>query len=257
MCSLNFPSWVIFHIPHDSFFIPPDVRSQFVLNDQELQTEFLKMTDYWTLALYANGIPVPQTVISPVSRLVVDVERFAEDAEEAMSKIGMGVIYQKTHDLKTLRRPLTAEERNHLIKSYYQPHHLELTARIETALQKFNKAVIIDLHSFSSSQLPYEGQTKKYRPEICIGTDSFHSSEILKEAFLYEFGRVFETALNSPFEGALVPSHHYQKDPRVQSVMIETRRDLYENENNAELLGSFVSTSKALQRCLNSALHHL
>ena len=254
---LNFPPWVIFHIPHDSFFIPYEVRKQFLLPEEDLQKEFVKMTDYWTLALYANGIPVEQTLVSPVSRLVVDVERFANDSQEVMSKIGMGAIYQRTHDLRELRRTLSREERDHLIKNYYEPHHSALTAKVEKALTAFNKAVVIDLHSFSSTQLPYEGSEVKIRPEICIGTDSFHTPSDLQEAFLYEFGKVFDTALNSPFEGALVPSCHYRKDSRVMSLMIETRRDLYEDESDAELLSSFVRTSKALQRCLHSAISSL
>ncbi len=43
------------------------------------------MTDFWTFALYANGVALSQTVIAPVSRLVTDVERFVNDREEPMS----------------------------------------------------------------------------------------------------------------------------------------------------------------------------
>lgn len=65
----NFPKWVISHVPHDSTHIPYDIRNQFILSTESLQKESVKMTDFWTLALYSNGIPVEQTVVSPISRL--------------------------------------------------------------------------------------------------------------------------------------------------------------------------------------------
>lgn len=77
--------WTILHIPHDSCFIPRSVLSKLKLNDRELDRELLNMTDFWTFALYANGVALSQTVIAPVSRLVTDVERFVNDREEPMS----------------------------------------------------------------------------------------------------------------------------------------------------------------------------
>lgn len=250
----NFPKWVIFHVPHDSTHIPYDIQNQFILSTESLQKEFVKMTDFWTLALYSNGIPVEQTVVSPISRLVVDVERFADDSLESMSGIGMGVIYQKTHDLKTLRRELSAAERSRLLREYYYPHHYMLTRKVKDALSRYGKVLIIDLHSFSSEQLPYEGPLLKDRPEVCIGTDPYHTSSEISEAFYQSFNKTFDTGLNAPFSGALVPQAFYLSDPRVSSVMIETRRDLYEDEKDAELLDNFTITSKALKSCLSAAV---
>jgi len=33
------PDWVLFHVPHDSTFIPPSERSKLLLNDAELNAE--------------------------------------------------------------------------------------------------------------------------------------------------------------------------------------------------------------------------
>jgi len=46
-----------------------------------------------------------------------------------------------------------------------------------------NKVLIIDCHSFPKSPLPYELNQEKSRPEICIGTDNFHTSKKLKNSF--------------------------------------------------------------------------
>ena len=50
------PPWIVFHVPHDSFYIPPEVRRGILLSDAELDREFLRMTDVWTQALFAAGV---------------------------------------------------------------------------------------------------------------------------------------------------------------------------------------------------------
>ena len=41
-----------------------------------------------------------------------------------------------------------------------------------------------------------------------------------------------ETAVNTPFAGTLVPLKHFSKEPRVNSVMLEIRRDQYMDESS-------------------------
>jgi len=91
----NAPGFVLFHVPHDSTWIPPEVRSQFLLDNTELAAEVVKMTDHLTMELFTSSIPENQVVRAEVSRLVVDVERF-DDPSEVMLERGMGVVYSRT-----------------------------------------------------------------------------------------------------------------------------------------------------------------
>lgn len=75
------------------------------------------MTDLHTADLF-GGVP-DCDVVAPVSRLLVDVERFQDDAREPMAARGMGVLYSHTHDLKPLRRELSLEEREELLANYH------------------------------------------------------------------------------------------------------------------------------------------
>lgn len=68
--------WWAFHVPHDSTAIPPEARDQFVLPNDLLAQEILRMTDHHTFDFFALDVPTHQVVRIPVSRLVVDVERF-------------------------------------------------------------------------------------------------------------------------------------------------------------------------------------
>ncbi len=251
----QFPPWVVLHVPHDSTFIPPEVRDQFVLEDQQLEREVRVMTDLFTLRLFAHGLTDSQIVKSPVSRLVVDVERFDIDEQEPMAKQGMGVIYERTHKGCQLRRPLTNGEREQLLLRWYRPHHQALSAAVDRALDKYGRALVLDAHSFPSRALPYETNESAFRPEICIGTDQFHTSPGLVDSLsqaLNDLG--FETALNTPFSGALVPAKHFRQDSRVEAVMIEVRRDLYLDESSGQLSKSLELTAKKLQAALLAGL---
>jgi N-formylglutamate amidohydrolase len=74
--------------------------------------------------------------------------------------------------------------------------------------------------------LPYENDLN--RPDICIGTDSYHTSTELKDCLLKVFEAFgYRVAIDSPFSCTIVPLKHYHKDKRVASVMIEVNRSLY------------------------------
>jgi len=109
-----------------------------------------------------------------VSSLVVDVERFRDDADEPVSKVGMGVIYTRTAHGKQLRRELDQHEKDSLM-ALYDAHHQALTEAVETELDREDKALIVDCHSFPSRPLPCDMDQSVPRPHFCIGTDPFHN----------------------------------------------------------------------------------
>jgi N-formylglutamate deformylase len=246
------PSWVILHIPHDSTCIPASVQDQFTLSDAELNDEIKKMTDHHTYDLFAQGVSSSQVVVAPVSRLVVDVERFEDDALEPMSGVGMGVVYTRTHDLKALRRPISEEERATLLNDWYRPHHLRLSNAVENAIKCHGRCLIIDCHSFPEEALPYENALEADRPDICIGTDEYHTSKELAGWLVNSFRRPGRrVSLNSPFSGSLVPQLWYHLDKRVESVMIEVCRDTYMNANTlARTPGIFEAIQQEIRRAI-------
>lgn len=236
----RYPEWVVLHIPHDSVYIPPHVMPQFAVSEAELQHELLLMTDHHTHDLFGAGHCPNQVVRANVSRLVVDVERFADDAMEPMSVRGMGVIYTKTANQELLRQKLSEDARKALLENYYHPHHTRLEAMVEEKLARFGQCLVLDCHSFPSSPLPYEPNQDPVRPDICIGTDPFHTPDSLRGSFVSAFEAAgYKVRLDSPFSGALVPLKHYRKDPRVKAVMVEINRSLYMNEETGSLLECF------------------
>lgn len=231
---------VVIHVPHASTEIPPDVASPILLTPNELGAELLAMTDRYTDEIFAFLEPAATTVRFPVSRLVVDPERFADDADEPMSSCGMGAIYTRTSDGRCLRAHPTPAERASLLTRFYEPHHRALSDAVANALRAHNTCLVIDGHSFPTRPLPYEGDQREDRPDICIGTDPFHTPTWLRDAAVAEFEREgFDVAIDRPFAGALVPIAFYGREPRVMAFMVEINRRLYMDERTGAKLHAF------------------
>lgn len=254
--SLRYPPWVVLHVPHDSVLIPDYLRDQFLLNEEALAEELRRMTDHHTRELFAGNDDEVVMVRAPVSRLVVDVERFPVDDQEPMAERGMGAVYMSTADLAPLRRPLSEQERAHLMETYYWLHHFALQATVDHAISNYGKCLILDCHSFPAVSLPYEVvDSSMDRPDICIGTDDFHTEDALAHAFAACFEALgWSVRVNDPFAGAIVPAGSYLKDKRVQTIMVEVNRSIY-LDSNATPISSFSSMSQLVGQACISAIN--
>ncbi len=249
---------LIFHIPHSSTYIPVSVRDQFLLSDEELRAEQLKVEDRYAAELFdPSGYP---RVICPVSRLVCDVDRFADDEEEVMAAHGAGMIYERCTDGRTLRSPLHPDQREHLIRTYHRRNESDIEGYLGDAVLFNGVALIIDCHTFPSIPLGYDSNQSVPRPDICIGTDPVQTPESLTSlVHAYFTGNGYSVALNEPYAGTYIPRlYSYQAKKtdlarssamKVESIMIEVNRSLYMDEATGEKLPVF-SDVQALLRGL-------
>jgi N-formylglutamate deformylase len=92
-----------------------------------------------------------------------------------MAAKGMRALY--THDTKDkrFRSTLTGPKREKLLNKYYRPHHAQLTHLVQDAIARSNRVLIIDAHSFPNRPLPCDDGQATDRPDICLGTDAFHT----------------------------------------------------------------------------------
>ncbi len=241
---------VLLHIPHAATEIPAPWDKTFLLSRTDMDAENLRLADLHTDDLY--HLENAERAVFPISRFLVDPERFRDDADEPMAARGMGALYTVTTDLKPLRPPPCAEERETLLTTYYDPHHDRLNRWADTVLSRQETGLLVDCHSYPSSALPYELETvPRPRPEICIGTDPFHTPLSLQERIVTAFrNRGYEVGLNTPFAGTLVPGKHYGKSPSIMAFMIEVRRDLYMNEKTGRKTRRFDVIRHDITSCL-------
>jgi N-formylglutamate amidohydrolase len=240
---------LILHIPHASREIPDGLREQIVLSDEELASELMEMTDSFTDKLFTcRGAT---RIEFPISRLIVDPERFLDDEEEPMSQVGMGVIYTRTSAGGRLRDDLTAGERKWLIKCYYKPHHERLRRAVDVELATRDRALIVDCHSFPRQPSPCDRDQSADRPDFCVGTDPFHTPDSLRQTATEAIRRQgFRVEENRPYAGTLVPAAYYRTDRKVWSIMIEVCRDLFMDEKSDCMSENFFRTHLAVEELL-------
>lgn len=240
---------LILHIPHASNKIPD--KNGFVISDELLSHEMNKLTDWYTDELFYS--PDDIIIKADFNRIFCDPERFTDDSQEIMSKYGMGVLYTKT-DTGLLMRDIDSNLKNQILKDYYFPHHDELNQAVKEQLDKFDHALIIDCHSFSDTPFLRDLNKRPNRPDINIGTDKFHTSDLIKDfSMAYFKSRGLSVGLDWPYSGTIVPLDYYQFRRDVNSIMIEVNRKLYLKPDSTEKNDNF----EAVQKILNNYLSEL
>ncbi len=209
------------------------------------------MTDSYTDELFDLGGRA-DVLRFPVSRLLVDPERFREDFDEPMSERGMGAVYTKTHAGKPLK---IGFDRDALLKEYYDPLHQALEDWAAMALKENDTCLIIDCHSFPSEPLPCDLDQSPNRPDFCIGTTAFHTSEGLVNAIKSNLEMVgHSVSIDNPYSGTIVPLLYLSNEPRVQSIMIEVNRHLYMDEKSGKKLAVFQDVQSTVRMALSVAI---
>ena len=248
-------SAIVYHAPHTSTYSPPRYRATLKLDDEALRRELNRLTDHRIDDLLVPSSLERRLLRAPISRIVMDMERYPDDALEPAARVGMGMIYTRTSTGAVLRDPPSPVEREELLGAYYRPHHQRLHALTTEALDRVGAALILDLHSFPSEPLPTELPTTTIRPDICIGTDNFHTPPKLVNHLRGALERAgLRVAIDDPFSGTMVPSAYYGSDARVYSVMIEVNRRLYLDDSETAASVDFPRVGATLRACVAEAL---
>ncbi len=217
----------LIHLPHCGTMIPDEYRSDYFLSPKELEENILQYADLYTDELFESLLTRFGGVKNKYSRLFFDPERFFDEKQESMSRLGLGWFYEKAI-LEEI--PLRGTKNKEAIAEYYHEHHKELNDKTQEKLDLYGKCTIIDCHSFSNERYWFHDQNLEL-PDICIGYDEEYVDmelvEILKEEFQF-----YNVSINSPYSGSLVPTRFYNKNKNVKSVMIEINKKLYLDSDN-------------------------
>lgn len=204
---------LVVHVPHATLFIPSHCRAQFGVSDEQLAAEAQASADLHTDMLARQAWPGATIIEASVSRVVLDVERYPDDAAEEMATRGRGMIYMRAHDGSDLFRSVSKRQRADLKAAHYDPHWTRLRAASAGN-------VLIDLHSYPAEAWPIEPDQSAHRPEIDIGTTPGLSPRSWVDNLRGHFEtHGFEVGENTPYAGVVDAG-------ASAAVMIEIRRDI-------------------------------
>lgn len=214
---------VVLNIPHASTVIPDWAVNDITIPHTELALLVGFMTDKDVDQLW-DFVPADNKQVATVSRLIVDTERYRNDADEVMSLKGMGLYYTHTPDGKPFR--YRNEKTYSKCLGIYDAYHSALETKVAQCLAEHGQCVILDCHSFHD-EMHYTGYESRSFPDVCIGVNDTVGAEarLIMDTFQ---SAGYTVKVNEPFSGSLVPLN-YLKDPRVSSVMIELNRRIYDH----------------------------
>lgn len=231
---------LILHIPHSSVNIP--LLDGYIQDADKIQNELIKLTDWYTDELFYSDSD--SMIIAPFSRIFCDVERFENDEDEIMSKVGMGALYESFDDGSLLRK-VSPSLRSRIITDYYWKHHNALLEEVNKQLKNDGSCLIVDCHSYPSKPLIRDLDQTTARPDFNIGTDNYHTPQKLIDASIAYFEQKgYSIGVDWPYKGTIVPLEHYQKNKKVNSIMLEVSRELYLNEPSSEKSEKYNETKK-------------
>ena len=217
---------LLIHIPHASLCLPPDFWRDVTVDRKIIEKDLRFMADYKVDEL-VRDIDCHK-VIAKYSRLYCDVERFRNDADEPMARLGMGAVYTHLPGGAQYRQ-VTPERREEIIRQAYESHHVQLNKLSQKIVAQHGSCMMIDLHSYSDDLVRKLFGYTENLPDICLGYDDewFSGNDALKlKLYIEQLG--YSCALNYPYAGALVPMDFYRnKMPGLRSVMLEVNRRVY------------------------------
>lgn len=227
---------LVIHVPHAADAIPAVHRAGLALDDDALREAMAILVDHDTDRLALSALPLGAHVfVNEVCRLVLDPERYADDAAESAAAAGFGVVYTRAPDGRPLRRPgWTAADRAALLDALYHPYHAAMRGLVVELHERFGGPVfILDLHSFPACPVRWEAPSPRPRPSYCLGFEEGRAPAgwlewwALREA---EGPPAADRPLvdhNHPFAGAFVPGGlPAVVASQVSALMLEVHRSL-------------------------------
>lgn len=148
-----------------------------------------------------------------------------------MNAVGMGALYTRDSQGRMLRELPAADAA--VLMRYHYAYSSAVEGVVTASVHGHGRALLLDVHAYPRHPPPSELHPEQRRPELCIGTAGVNTSPELLDAVRQEFAWL-ERGIDEPLSGSYVPQA-YLGDRRVQSVMLEIRRDVYCDEATLEL----------------------
>lgn len=241
---------IIINLPHSGTYIPINISQKFITphpiianNDWFLQNLYDFLKDMKLTILEAN-----------YSRYVVDLNRIITTPLIG-DDYNKYTIYSKTTWKKELYKTIPSHsECEERIKKYYIPYHNKLKELIEFKKQKFDKILLLDLHS---------GYSSTGEKDICLGNANGKMSDdttISKLQKILEKER-YSVNINTPCTGGKVLRKYHEENKNLECILFELNYKNYikkeysgEEEIKTYNIELFQQTQKKLKRVFKNFL---
>ncbi len=226
---------ILIHIPHAKTKLPINYRQKVIISPTAFNNFLFDIADLYVDKLTDNTF---KKICPKYSRVFCDVERFADDNKEIMSKFGMGMIYTKTHEGMDFFQK-TNQYVQKIKTTYYDKYHEKLntiTTKMIESLTANDNLIIIDLHSFSAKILVNKTSLNAPLPDLCIGFDKIGATKQLVDFTEQYFSKSgLSIQLNYPYTSSILPNKYLSGNKQLKSIMLEFNKTIYMDINSNKL----------------------
>ncbi|MET0792389.1 MAG: N-formylglutamate amidohydrolase [Polyangiaceae bacterium] len=205
---------VVANLPHSGLYVPPQIAESF--NPEHRQ--WLRNTDWFLPELYSFLPELGVTTLAAThSRYVVDLNR--DPLAELHGSFARSLITKETaHGAPVYRSEQAPQALRARVNEYHAPYHSALRALLDETLNRFGRALLLDLHSFMGP----------ITNDVCIG-DVHGTSSTARTRLAFEDAfreRSFDVVLNQPFAGGYIV-RAYANRPELEALQLELRYTNY------------------------------
>lgn len=248
---------VIFASPHSGALYPSELLSRSKLSAHQLRRNEDIFIDHLFRSAVAAGAPFLRALFP---RVIVDVNRAAtelppvwEDLIDTSDTVqstpraaaGLGVVpTYLSENLPIYSRLPDIDEVSNRLTRLYHPYHAALRGLLQTSLNRFGRALLVDCHS-----MPGFAPMGSRRPDIILGDrfgTSCHSDTLALFRELFTQAG-YSVGINYPYAGGYTTTHYGQPDDGVEAIQIEVNRDLYVNPVTLSPKSGYVQLTEDLR----------
>ena len=200
---------LVISIPHSGTDIPQDIAPLCNLGAKREHTD-------WALQELVDPLS-ETTLVATVSRYIVDVNRFKPRAGKATQPI-IPRIDEKGKQL--FNNYPSKQKQVDWLERYYVPYYLHLEKLLNEKLERHERVLLVDLHSYDDKLFGTS--------DIILGTRKKQtlSQDTLKQLQLLFHDEGLTTQVDTPFSGGNIIAS-FGKHPRIEAVQIEVPYSLY------------------------------
>ena len=204
-----------------------------------------------------------QRLQSNISRIVIDLNRNINEINPKVIKnlpsnievnlsdkvrAGIGLIAMKDASGKNIYdKKLDWLEVKSRIDNYYIPWHKALKNEISMFLNKFKRALIIDMHSMPSEKI-YNNKLADFVIGNNFGNSSSEVSIKILSSLIKSYG--YSVSINNPYPGGYITKNYSSIDKNIQCIQLEIKKSLYMNEKDFNKNENFEQFSKNLKQII-------
>jgi N-formylglutamate deformylase len=231
---------VVVEVPHAGLAVDPLTLSSLSAPARSLGID----ADLYVDELYAGAPDVGATLLAAeYSRYVCDLNRSEQDVDPlavaggAAQRAPHGLIWRDTTEgQRALYQPLSRDELERRLATFYRPYHRCLAELLATKRAKFGFVILLAGHSMPSRGRPGHSDTGRDRADVVPGSRgrTSASAAIIDTPERVARPRGWSVVHDDPYRGGFTTAFYGRPDQQQHALQVELSRRLYMNEATLE-----------------------